>query len=72
MKYATSGGLGSNNVIIIEKTGWSVDIQDIENHQITGVPIITNGAIFLIRGPFINILHQYAYIGHEKAIHSSG
>ena len=47
--------------------------QTIPNHQITDVPIVTAGAVVQNqKGSVIIILHQYAYIGHGKNIHSSG
>ena len=65
--------LYSTYVRLIEKTGKSVDIQGIDNRQITDVPIVTEGAVVHTqREPIIVILHQYAYIGHGKIIHSSG
>ena len=37
------------------------------------MPIVTaNGVVQSQRGPVIAILHQYAYIGDGKIIHSSG
>ena len=58
------------NVRIIEKTSRSVDIQGIDNHQITDV---TSGAVvYTQRGPIIIILNQYAYIGHRQTNYSSG
>ena len=68
----TNSGLCSTDVHLIEKSGRSVYIQGIDNHQIIDVPIVTSGAIFHTqRGPDIVILHQYVYIGHGKAINSS-
>ena len=60
-------------VRLIEKTGRSVDIQSIDNHQITDVHIFISGVVFHNqRGPGIVIIHQYAYIVHEKISHLSG
>ena len=68
-----NGGLCGTDVRLIEKTGQSVDIKGIENHQINDVPIVTDGdVVHTQRGPIIVILHQYAYICHRKTIHSSG
>ena len=67
-----NGGLCGTHVRLIDKTGRSIDIQGIDNNQITDVPIVTAGDIVHTqRGPVILIFHQYAYIGHGKTIHSS-
>ena len=68
-----NGRLCGTDVHIIEKTGRSVNMQGIDNHQIDDVPIVINGAIVHIQcGPIIVILHQYASTGHGKTTHSSG
>ena len=68
-----NGGLCGTDVRIVEKTGKLVDIQGIDNHQIADVPIVTAGAVVHTqRGSLVIILHQCAYIGHGKTIHSSG
>ena len=70
---SANGGLCGIYVRLIEKVGISADIQGIDNHQITDVPIVTAGAVVHTqRGSVIIIIHQHAYIGHEKTIHSSG
>ena len=69
----TNSGLYGTDVRFIKKTRRSVDSQGIGNHQITDVPYFTAGAIGHTHiGPVIVILHQYAYIGNGKTIHSSG
>ena len=40
-----NGGICGNDVRIISKTGRSVDVQGINNHQITDIPIVTAGAV---------------------------
>ena len=50
----------------------TVDIQGIDNHQITAVPIVTtSGVIHTPHREVITIMHQYAYVGQGKTIHSS-
>ena len=67
MDRGANGGLCGTDVRIIEKTGRLVDIQDIYNHQITDVPIVTAGdVVHTQKGPVIIIIHQYEYIGHRK------
>ena len=48
-----------------------VDIQGIDNHRINEIPIVTAGGIINTqKGPVIAIMHQYAYTGKGKSIHS--
>jgi len=49
-----------------------VDVRGIDYHQIVDIPIVTAGGAFKTQhGPAIVILHQYAYTGQGKTIHSS-
>ena len=48
-----------------------VDIQGIDNHRINEIPIVTAGGVINTqKGPVIAIMHQYAYTGKGKSIHS--
>ena len=68
-----NGGIAGDDVRIINRTGRQVDVQGIDNHQIIDIPIVTAGAVIKTqRGDVIAILHQYAYTGKGKTIHSSG
>jgi hypothetical protein len=69
-----NGGIAGDDVRIINRTGRQVDVhQGIDNHQIVDIPIVTAGAVLKMqRGEVIIILHQYAYTGKGKTIHSSG
>ena len=56
---------------IIAKTNRSVNIQGIDNHRINAIPIVTAGGVINTqKGPVIAIMHQYAYTGKGKSIHS--
>ena len=58
---------------VLHKTGRQVDVQGIDNHQITNIPIVTAaGVVNTQRGEVILIMHQYAYIPNGKTIHSAG
>jgi hypothetical protein len=66
-----NGGIAGSDVRVINKTGKSVDIQGIDNHRITQIPIVTAGGVINTqKGPAIAIMHQYAYTGKGKTIHS--
>jgi len=68
-----NGSIAGDDVHIIEKSNQMVNIRGINNHQITNIPIVTAGGIVNTQhGPAIAILHQYAYTGQGKTIHSSG
>jgi len=68
-----NGGIAGDDVCIIEKSDQTVDVCGIDNHQITNIPIVTAGGVVPTQyGPIIAILHQYAYTGQGKTIHSSG
>jgi len=69
-----NGGVAGDDVRIINKSpDRCVDIQGIDNHQIQSVPIVTAGGVISTQyGEVIAILHQYAYHGKGKTIHSSG
>jgi hypothetical protein len=67
-----NGGVAGDDVRVIETTLRRVHIQGIDNHQITNIPIVTAGGVVNSqRGPVIAILHQYAYTGKGRSIHSS-
>jgi hypothetical protein len=65
-------GIAAEDVCIIEMTMWKVDVHGINNHEVTGIPIIMTGAIIQTQdGPIIVIMPQNAYLGHVKTIHSA-
>jgi hypothetical protein len=69
----TNGGIAGDDVRVINRTGQQVDVQGIDNHQIVDIPIVTAGAVLKTqRGEVIIVMHQYAYTGKGKTIHSSG
>src|SRR5687768_3205790 len=68
-----NGGIAGEDVKIIAKTGRKVDIQGIDNHCINDIPIVTAGGVVNTqRGEVIAIMHQHAYVGKGKTIHSCG
>ena len=70
-----NGGLAGSDVWIIQKdvAPRLVDVSGIDSHQVTNLPIVTVGGVVPSqRGPVIAIMHQYAYMGEGKTIHSSG
>jgi hypothetical protein len=69
---SANGGIAGDDVWIINHTGRQVDVQGVDTHQIVDIPVGTAGAIVKTQGEVITILHQYAYTGKVKTIHSSG
>jgi hypothetical protein len=68
-----NGGMAGNDVRVIEKTGRHVDVKGIDIHTVNDLEIVTvAGLVDTNKGPRIVIMHQYAYLGHGKTIHSAG
>ena len=73
MDGGANGGLAGDDVKIINRTGLKVDVSGIDNHQVPNLELVTAaGLIDTHQGPAIAILHQYAYLGHGRTIHSKG
>lgn len=73
MDSGANGGMAGDDVIIVEKTNRKVDITGLDNHQVNNLDIVTAaGLVHTQRGPCILLLHQYAYLGKGKSIHSKG
>ena len=58
-----NGGLAEDDVRIINKTSYTVNVQGIDSHQCINMSILTAGAITRSqRGSVVIIMNQYAYI----------
>ena len=58
---------------VIHKTHRKIKIQGIDNHEVTGLDVVT--AVTLLnpsQGKVIGIFNEYAYLGKGSSIHSSG
>ena len=67
-----NGGIAGADVRVIEKLHRQVDVQGIDNHQMTNIQIVTAGGVTRTqRGEVILIMNQYAYVGKGTSIHSS-
>lgn len=67
-----NGGIAGNDVRIINRTNKSVNVRGIDDHQITDIPLVTAGGVAQTqKGEVIVILHQYAFTGKGKTIHSA-
>jgi hypothetical protein len=66
-----NGGIAGNDVRIIDKSPRTVNVQGIDNHQVTDLAIGTVGGVINTQhGPVIAIFHQYAILGKGHSIHS--
>ena len=67
-----NGGLAGSDVRIITKTDRTIDVNGIDNHQVSNLPIVTAGGVATSQlGEVIVILNQYAGIPEGRTIHSS-
>jgi hypothetical protein len=67
-----NGGLAGSDVRLIETTSRFADVSGIDNHTLGSLPIATVAGVAQTHfGPVCLILHQYAYHGKGKTIHSS-
>jgi hypothetical protein len=68
-----NGGLLGDDVLIIFRTGRTVDVAGIDGHTVNDLELVTAAALVETNvGLRIIIMHQYAYLGKGKTIHSSG
>ena len=71
--HGANGGIAGNDVCVIHRTDRQVDIQGIDNHQLTDVAIGTIGGVVTTqKGPVIAVMHQYALFGKGNTIHAPG
>jgi hypothetical protein len=71
--HGANSGIAADDICIISNTLQYFDIEGIDMHQLTNIPIVTaGGVVHSQHGPVIAILHQYAYVGCGRSIHSAG
>ena len=58
---------------VIHKTHRKINIQGIDNHEVTGLDVVTAATLLnTSQGKVIGIFNEYAYLGKGSSIHSSG
>ena len=68
-----NGGLAGSDVRILERTGKTVSVTGIDNHELPGLDIVTCAALLHTNhGKVVLIMHEYAYYGRGNTIHSPG
>ena len=71
--HGANGGLAGLDMRVLHKTQCKINIQGIDNHEVTGLDVVT--AVTLLntsQGKVIGIFNEYAYLGKGSSIHSSG
>ena len=68
-----NGGLAGSDMCVIHKTHRKINIQGIDNHEVTGLDVVTAATLVnTSQGKVIGIFNEYAYLGKGSSIHSSG
>ena len=68
-----NGGLAGSDMRVIYKTQCKINIQGIDNHEVTGLDVVTAATLLnTSQGKVIGIFNEYAYLGKGSSIHSSG
>ena len=71
--HGANGGLAGSDMRVIHKTHRKINIQGIDNHEVTGLDVVTAATLLnTSQGKVIGIFNQYAYLGKRSSIHSSG
>ena len=68
-----NGGLAGSNIRVIHKTYCKINIQGIDNHEVTGLDVVTAATpLNTSQRKVIGIFNEYTYLGKGSSIHSSG
>ena len=68
-----NGGLAGSDMCVMHKTHRKINIQGIDNHEVTGLDVVTAATLLnTSQGKVIGIFNEYAYLGKGSSIHSSG
>ena len=63
-----NGGLAGSDVRILERTGRTVSVTGIDNHELPGLDIVTCAALLHTNhGKVVLVMHEYAYYGRGKS-----
>ena len=68
-----NGGLAGSDMHVLHKPQRKINIQGIDNHEVTGLDVVTAATLLnTSQGKVIGIFNEYAYLGKGSSIHSSG
>ena len=71
--HGANGGLAGLDMHVLHKTHRKINIQGIENHEVTGLDVVTAATLLnTSQVKVIGIFNEYAYLGKKSSIHSSG
>ena len=71
--HGANGGLAGSDMHVIHRTYRKINIQGIDNHEVTGLEVVTAATLLNTpQGKVIGIFNEYAYLWKESSIHSSG
>ena len=71
--HGTNGGLAGSDMHVIHRTHRKINIQGIDNHEVTGLDVVTAATLLnTSQGKVIGIFNEYVYLGKRLSIHSSG
>ena len=68
-----NGRLAGADMRILQKTHWKINIVGIDDHELTGLNVVSAAALLdTQKGPMNGIIHEYAHLGKAKSIHAAG
>ena len=68
-----NGGLAGSDMRVIHKPQHKINIQSIDNHEVTGLDVVTAATLLNnSQGKDIGIFNEYGYLGKGSFIHSLG
>ena len=68
-----NGGLAGADMRIIHTTPRKINIVGIDDHELTGLNVVTAAALLdTQKGPIIGAFHEYAHLGKGRSIHAAG
>ena len=71
--HGANGGLAGSDMSVINRPHRKINIQGIDNHEVTGLDVVTAATLLnTSQGKVIGIFNEYAYLGKGSSIHSSG
>ena len=71
--HGANGGLAGSDMHVLHKTHRKINIQGVDNHEVTGLDVVTAATLLnTSQGKIIGIFNEYAYLGKGSYIHSSG
>ena len=60
-------------VSVIHTTPRKINIVGIDDHELTGLNVVTAAALLdTQKGPIIGVFHEYAHLGKGRSIHAAG